>query len=326
MEKRIDINGLERNAHGGLLLSALIIGFSFPAVGLISEGLPPLTLTAIRFAIAAIAIWPLVRRLPDVWPGARGLAFYGLLGLCLAAFFGTMFWAAHHASAVSLATIYVSVPLIAYLLGRALHVEQNSPRLVAILATGAIGALALIWAQSSAEIGKFGIGEAGFLLACIGSASYPVLSKLGLERGWLSEHAELRTFWSLVAGSVLIGLLALIIETPRDIMNMNIRDGALVIYLAVFSSAVTFWLSQRATAALTPGTVTAYSYMTPFVAMLLLFFMEPQQIGWRWLPGSLLVITTIALLLRGASRSNTSGRAIDTRSHSNTAQPCAQNS
>ena len=326
MEKRIDIKPLERNAHAGLLPSALIIGFSFPAVGLISEGLPPLTLTAIRFAIAAIAIWPLVRRLPDVGPGARRLAFYGLLGLCLAAFFGTMFWAAHHASAVSLATIYVSVPLIAYLLGRALCVEQRSPRLVGILATGATGALALIWAQSSAEVGRFGIGEAGFFFACFGSAAYPVLSKLGLERGWLSEHAELRTFWSLVAGSALIGLLALIIETPRDIMNMNIRDGALVIYLAVFSSAVTFWLSQRATAVLTPGTVTAYSYMTPFVAMLLLFFMEPQQIGWRWLPGSLIVITTIALLLRSANRSNTSGRAIDTRSHSKTAQPCAQNS
>ena len=313
--KTIATRHTERNAHAGLLLSALIIGFSFPAVGMIGEGLPPLTLTAIRFAIAAVAIWPLVRRLPDVWPRARGLAFYGLLGLCLAAFFGTMFWAAHHASAVSLATIYVSVPLIAYLLGRALCVEERSPRLVGILATGATGALALIWAQSSAEVGKFGIGEAGFLLACIGSASYPVLSKLGLERGWLSEHAELRTFWSLVAGSVLIGLLALIIETPRDIMNMSIRDGALVIYLAVFSSAVTFWLSQRATAALTPGTVTAYSYMTPFVAMLLLFFTEPQQIGWRWLPGSILVITTIALLLRSANRSNTSGRAIDTRSH-----------
>ena len=324
MEKRIDINGLERNAHVGLLLSALIIGFSFPAVGMISEGLPPLTLTAMRFAIAAVAIWPMVRRLTDLRPDPRGLAIYGLLGLCLAAFFGTMFWAAHHASAVSLATIYVSVPLIAYLLGRALCVEQRSPRLVGILATGATGALALIWAQSSAEVGRFGIGEAGFFFACFGSAAYPVLSKLGLERGWLSEHAELRTFWSLVAGSALIGLLALIIETPRDIMNMNIRDGALVIYLAVFSSAVTFWLSQRATAVLTPGTVTAYSYMTPFVAMLLLFFTEPQQIGWRWLPGSLLVITTIALLLRGANRSNTSSRAIDTRSHGNTAQPCAQ--
>ncbi len=225
-----------------------------------------------------------------------------------------------------MATIYVSVPLIAYLLGRALSVELRSPRLVAILATGAIGALALVWAQSSAEIAQFGIGEAGFFLACIGAASYPVLSKLGLERGWLSEHAELRTFWSLVAGTVLIGLLAFMAESPRDIMTMNIRDGVLVIYLAVFSSAVTFWLSQRATAALTPGTVTAYSYMAPFVAMLLLFLMEPQQIGWRWLPGSLLVITAITLLLRGTNLGKTEDRSINTLSYSKTAQPCAQNS
>jgi drug/metabolite transporter (DMT)-like permease len=109
-------------------------------------------------------------------------------------------------------------------------------------------------------------------------------------------------------------------------MNMNIRDAAHVIYLAVFSSAITFWLSQRATAALTPGTVTAYSYMAPFVAMLLLFLMEPQQIGWRWLPGSLLVITAITLLLRGANLGMTEGRPINTLSYSKTAQSCAQNS
>ena len=291
----------ERSAHAGLLLAALIVGLSFPAVGLISEELPPLTLTAIRFAIAGTAMWPLVRHLPDRLPSAPGLALYGLLGIGLAAFFGTMFWAAHHASAMSMAAIYVSVPLIAYLLGRTLCVEQRSPRLVAVLATGAFGALGLIWAQPATAAGQlsFGIGEAGFLLACIGSASYPVLSKLGLERGWLSVHAELRTFWSLVAGTLLIGLVALMTETPRSIVDMSIRDGAVIVYLAIFSSAATFWLSQRATAALTPGAVTAYSYMTPFVAMLLLFATDPQQISWRWLPGTLLVITAITLLLRG---------------------------
>ncbi|MCT7376859.1 hypothetical protein [Chelativorans salis] len=39
-----------------MLLWALIVGLSFPAVALMSEGLPPLFLTALRFAIAALAL------------------------------------------------------------------------------------------------------------------------------------------------------------------------------------------------------------------------------------------------------------------------------
>ena len=49
----------EMNSHLGMLLWALIVGSSFPAVGMMSEGLPPLLLTAIRFAVAALAILPL---------------------------------------------------------------------------------------------------------------------------------------------------------------------------------------------------------------------------------------------------------------------------
>ena len=99
-------------------------------------------------------------------------------------------------------------------------------------------------------------------------------------------------------GAVLIGALGLVWEKPAALARMDLRDVALVIYLGVFSSAMTFFLQQRATAMLTPGAVTAYSYLVPFVSMLLLFVAQPQRIGWHWLPGSLMVVLAIALLLR----------------------------
>ena len=73
-----------RPAHHGMLVWAIIVGLSFPAVGLMSEGLPPLLLTAIRFVIAAMAIWPLVWRTPSHWPSLPGLALYAIMGLSLA--------------------------------------------------------------------------------------------------------------------------------------------------------------------------------------------------------------------------------------------------
>jgi drug/metabolite transporter (DMT)-like permease len=288
------------NSHLGMLLWALIVGSSFPAVGMMSEGLPPLLLTAIRFAVAALAILPLVWRKSDRWPSLPGLALYAFMGLSLAGFFGTMFWAAHRTSALSMATLYVSVPLLAYFLGRAFGVERRASQLLGILVLGAAGALGLAWAEAGGQSSElqFGLAEAAFFVGCLASALYPVLSKWGLNQGWLSPWAELRTFWSLFTGSVLVGLLGLIWEDPQHLTPLTLTDGLLLLYLGVFSSGMTFWLTQRATAMLTPAAVTAYSYLVPFVSMLLLFINQPQRIDWHWLPGSLLVVLAIALLLK----------------------------
>ena len=282
-----------------MLLWALLVGLSFPAVGLMSE-LPPLSLTALRFAIACAGLWWLARRSPDFVPPWRVLPLYALMGLCLAGFFGAMFWAAHHATALSMATLYVTVPLLAYLLGLGFRVEQLNWQLPLILALGALGALALAGAeaQSHGEGLQLGIGEMVFFLGCVSSALYPVLSKWGLARGWLPESAAVRTFWSLGLGGVAIGLLGLAIEPAVQLVSMRWQDLALVVYLGLFSSALTFWLMQRATAVLSPGAVTAYGYMVPFVSMLLLFATAPEQISWHWLPGSALVLAAIALLLQ----------------------------
>lgn len=289
-----------RRAHLGMLLWALIVGSSFPAVGLMSEGLPPLLLTALRFAIAAIALLPLVWRGPESLPSAKGLALYAVMGLCLAGFFGAMFWAAHRTTALSMAALYVTVPLLAYGLGRGLGVEPPAFRLLLILLLGAAGALGLAWAQNGGQLAtmQLGFAEAIYFLGCISSALYPVLSKWGLKRGLLSQRAESRTFWSLLIGGALIGLLGLGLEAPSTLARLTLSDTLVLLYLAIFSSAVTFWLMQRATAVLSPGAVTGYSYLAPFVSMLLLFTQQPEQIGWQWLPGSLMVLLATALLLR----------------------------
>lgn len=286
-------------AHLGMLLWALIVGLSFPAVAHMSEGLPPLLLTALRFALAAVALCPLVARTPGARPGLAGAVLYGFMGLCIAGFFGAMFWAAHRASALSLSTLYVSVPLLAYGLGRALGVERRDGWLLLALVLGALGALALNWSARHQQDGlRLGPGELGFFAGCVGSALYPVLTKWGLRKGWLPPQAAPRTFFSLLAGSALIGLLGLLTESPRRLGAMTVVDALLLLYLGVISSGLTFWLIQRATATLTPAKVTAYSYLVPFVSFLPLLIRGPS-IGWVWMAAIALVVAAVALLLRG---------------------------
>ena len=114
-----------------------------------------------------------------------------------------------------------------------------------------------------------------------------------------------------MTGCVLVGFLGIAAENPERLLKMTLLDASLVTYLGLFSSGATFWLAQRATAVLTPGAVTAYSYLLPFVSMLLLFIDQPQRIGWHWLPGSLLVILAIGMLLsRAAGRGNQESRRL----------------
>ncbi|NWN82588.1 MAG: DMT family transporter [Halomonas sp.] len=281
-----------------MLLWAFLVGLSFPVVGWLNA-LPPLQLTALRFAVACAGLWWLARRSPDFWPAWRTLPLYGVMGLCLAGFFAAMFWAAHRATALSMATLYVTVPLQAYAMGLVLGVERRAWRMPAILLLGACGALLLALAEAMVEGGalQLGHGEAVFFFGCMASALYPVVSKWGLSSGRLASSAAVRTFWSLALGGGLIGALGLAIEPASEIAAMGMRDALLLVYLGLGSSALTFWLMQRATAVLTPGVVTAYGYLVPFVSMLLLFARSPQHIGWVWLPGSLAVLVAMALLM-----------------------------
>lgn len=286
--------------HAGMLLWALLVGLSFPIVGWLSA-LPPLLLTALRFAIACAGLWWLARRDANFWPEWRALLLYAAMGLCLAGFFSSMFWAAHHATALSMATLYVTVPLLAYAMGLGVGLERRAWRMPAVLLMGACGALLLALAEAVVQGGRmqFGRGEAVFFLGCVASALYPVISKWGLSSGRLSSSAAVRTFWSLAMGGVLVGALGLALEPIGALARMGPQDTLILIYLGLGSSALTFWLMQHATGTLTPGAVTAYGYLVPFVSMLLLLVRTPDAISWVWLPGSLLVLLAIALLASG---------------------------
>ncbi|MCJ9428059.1 DMT family transporter [Kordiimonas marina] len=295
------------NAHIGMLLWALIVGTSFPAVGLLSHGLPPLLLTAMRFMIGALAMLPMIWHRKDRRPHLSGILLYAILGLCLAAFFGAMFWAAHRVTGLTMAALSVSVPVLAYAFGRLWGVEPPAPRLLAIFALGTFGSVVLALAQNNGgdvQI-RFGWDEAVFFLGCFSLALYTVLSKWGLGRHILSPSSVVRAFWSLVAGAFLIAAAGLFLEPLALLSRLELRDVLLLSYLGACSTGATFWLLQRGAGALTPGTVTAYNYLVPCISLLATVLLRPVVIGFEWVPGSLLVITAIALLFHNtASRSD----------------------
>jgi drug/metabolite transporter (DMT)-like permease len=147
------------------------------------------------------------------------------------------------------ASFFVSIPLLAYGLGRSFGVEPQAFDLLSILAIGACGALTLTWAEADGLSGgpQFGIGDGAFLIGCIGSAMYPVITKWGLAKSLISQIAAVRTFWSLVIGSIIFAILGFLLEDPEGLTAMTKLDILILLYLSVFSSAITFWLLQSST-------------------------------------------------------------------------------
>jgi drug/metabolite transporter (DMT)-like permease len=288
-----------------MLIRAALIGLSFNAVALMGKGLPPLLLTSLRFVIAAITILPPVVLGPRRLPSGSQMIIYWILGLCQVLFFGGMFLAAQGTSPVTLTVVYISVPFLTYCLGILFGVERRSLRMLGILATGAIGALGLAWAENSlGHRGSDGslrlsAGLGVFFAGCVGMAVYAVVSKWGIARHRLPDGAAARTFWSLATAAVLAGIFGLLVDHPAALNHLDRSDLLLLLYLGVLSTSGTFYLQQRATPFLSPAAVSAYSYAPPFFSMLLLFVTEPGTVSWRWAPGSLLILLAIALLLRG---------------------------
>ena len=71
------------------------------------------------------------------------------------------------------------------------------------------------------------------------------------------------TFWILATGTVWLALLnnRAIWQTDWSAINGSVFAG--IVYLAVFSTIITFFIQQRATLEIGPTQVTAYSYLNP---------------------------------------------------------------
>ncbi len=286
-------------AHLLMLLWVLLVGGSFPLAATLDDGLSPFWLTVVRFFLAAVLMLPWVLRragwLSRSWRSWLG---YGLLGFCLAAFFASQFIALNLTSSLSVASLFVSLPALTWLLASLAGIERSGWTRLLVLLVGAMGALGLVLRGSTTAAG-FGVGEWLFLGGCFCSALYTVASRGLVVRGWLPADPLLLTFWSLAIGALLLVPPALLQqEGVRALTALwDLHTLAVLLALALFASFLTFWILQRTVQQLVPSTVAAYCYLTPLVSLLL--SLQGGDVGWdrSLLLSLLLLMVSVVWLL-----------------------------
>jgi drug/metabolite transporter (DMT)-like permease len=256
-----------RAAHGAMLLFTALVATSFTIGGIIAPTLVPEALNFLRFVIAAMIFLTIVAaseglkppRLPD-------LARYFTIAALLVVFFVTMFEGLRLTDPLSLGAVFTLVPLMSAFIGKPLLNQAISLRLMAGLAIGATGAL---WVLFDADLDKLlgfhvSRGEAIFLIGCVSYAAYsPVVRKL--HRG---ESLARLNMSALVCGMALLLVYGggSIVATDWSAVPWWSYLG--IVYLAIFTTAITFYLIKGASLVLPAAKVMAYTYLLPaFVAL-----------------------------------------------------------
>ena len=207
-----------------------------------------------------------------------------------------MFAALRHTSALNTGTIFTFTPAIAAAVSYFLLRDRLGTAARLALPVGFVGAIWVIFrgdpgALLALELGR---GDGIFLGACFAMGCYMPMVKF-LHRG---EPMARMTFWTLATGAGWLLLLSLGRFGSVDwvLVPMSVYGG--IVYLAVFTTLITFFIFQASTAVIGPTRVLSYTYLNPaFVLLIGLGFGDPLP-PLATYPGLVLIVGATFILQR----------------------------
>jgi drug/metabolite transporter (DMT)-like permease len=282
--------------HLLMVFAAMLVSTSFTVGAAITRELDPAILTLVRFTLAAAIFGPLVHF-------RYGLSFSfslflrcALISGCLVIFFCCMFLSLRYTSALNTSVIFALVPSISGGYALIINGERLGREQLLALVCGMVGVVWVIFRGDPMQLlaMEWNRGDVIFLGGCLAMGLYTPLVKL-LHRG---ESMAVMTFWVLVTGS-----FWLLIFAGGDLPAVAWSAVPLfawlgVGYLAVFTTIITFFLTQYAVPYLGPTRVMAYSYLYPGLVLLINLALGHGLPPLRVIPGVLVVLAAMFILQR----------------------------
>jgi len=271
-------------AAAALLLAILIWASNSIMVKVVLREIDPLTLTWLRFLLAALVYVPYTaatwRRAPRYTPRERVLLVGAGLAL-VPAFSLTLYWALIYTSVANTALVRMTEPAWVLLLGALLLGERATRRQVAGLALALAGTAALVLGRRPDGGGAHDALGIGFMIAnSLAWVSYILCFKDLLRRHRVTQ---------VTVHAALAGTAALLLvtgpthaaEVARAAAAMSPLAWTLVIGMALIVTIGSNQLFSYGLQRVTAGAAAAYSYLTPILAALLawIFLGEPITIA-----------------------------------------------
>jgi drug/metabolite transporter (DMT)-like permease len=279
-------------AIGGAALAWGTTGVATRAA--LNDGVPPVTMVAIRAVIAAVILYGLLRlrRRPitsDRYRWTTGL-IAGVFQLSTPFILFTL--AYQYASAGFGGLFAALIPLATAVLAHFLLPDErlHGPKVVGLLLAFGGVAVLLISGDSGLATGGRPLAAAGLSLGAVLSVAFAgVITK---RRGGSEDPLEL-TFMQFLFGVALIGGAMLISEGMPS--GISAWGWALVVYLAIFGSIVPFLLFYWVLSQVSSTQASLIGYVVPLVAIVagIVLLDERLQVGIA--AGGVLILVGVVL-------------------------------
>lgn len=284
--------------HSLMLLAAVLVSSSFTVGKAITHGLDPTILLLLRYALATLLLGVALGIKQELsLPSAQQLGGYGAISATTVGFFWCMFEALRSTSAINTSVIFTLVPGISAVYSAIFLKERlGNSRLWALF----LGMLGAVWVIFQGDINRLlaldvNRGDLLFLAGCFLMAAYtPLVKKFHRQESML-----VMTFWVLATGLGWLIIPSALQLTSVNWQNIEFEVWAGIIYLAIFSTIITFYLTHLATPYLGPTRVMAYSYCYPAFVLLINWSLGNGLPPLLTLPGVAVVSITIIVLQRG---------------------------
>jgi drug/metabolite transporter (DMT)-like permease len=290
-------------AVAALLALVVIWGASVPLTKLALRDLPPLTLTALRYLIAAPAFMVLLRGWP--FPPRRALAAMGGLGLLgipggqVAQALGVARTSASVATVIS-ATIPIFVVVLAVVrLRQSIRTRQALGLVLALAGVGLV-ATGGPGGQATALRTQAAVGNALMLVSALSIALYYVLSTELVGR---YSAGPIAAWTSLFGAGAMVPLAAW--ELRYATARVTVQGVGVVLYLALLVTVAGMWIWLHALHELPARVPAALQYLQPLVGVALSAALFGDPLGasfWFGTSAVLLGIAASTLPALGAQR------------------------
>jgi len=291
------------SVHSLMLIASIIVSSSFTVGEAITHGLEPSVLLLVRYVVAVLCLAPIVVMHHGFsMPPARRLFGYSLISASTVGFFWCMFESLRYTNALNTSVIFTLVPGISGIYSAIFLKERLGRGRLWALFFGMAGA---VWVIFRGDLNRFlglevNYGDLLFLAGCFMMAAYTPLVK----RMHKQESMVVMTFWVLVTGTGWLLLLSFSGLQTVDWQGVEAKIWIGIVYLAVFSTIITFYLTHISTLYLGPTRVMAYSYFYPAFVLLINWSLGKELPPAAILPGVAVVTLATVALQRESKTSN----------------------
>lgn len=280
--------------HLLMLTCATLVSTSFTVSAAIAADLDPAVLTLVRFLLAAVVMAPIVYLRGELHFSWSFAGRCSIISGALVIFFWCMFLSLRYTTALNTSAIFTLVPSMSGIYAMILVRERLPGAQLVALVFGMIGALWVIFQGDLTLLlaMHWNRGDLIFLAGCFFMGLYTPLIKL-LHRG---ESMLAMTFWVLVTGSCWLllwgGEKLLTVEWTA----IALRTWAGIVYLSIFTTVITFFLTQFCVPYIGPTRAMAYSYLYPSLVLIIELLLGHGLPPVVVLPGVAVVLLAMVVL------------------------------